>query len=160
MKLQKLLYLIQGSYLAQTGKPLFPEVPQAWKYGPVYPAAYFADRYNTGKINRADTSILTEAQKQLIRAVVTDNHANLPVDLMKRTHESDPWVEARGGLSPNEQGRSEITHESMLRFFSQPGNATTAAAVADEARWDDDLPAGFMEAEERRWAGLLERLAS
>ncbi|MBW3070014.1 MULTISPECIES: Panacea domain-containing protein [unclassified Actinomyces] len=159
MKLQKLLYLIQGSYLAQTGNPLFPETPQAWQYGPVYPAVYFVDRYETSDIDCADTSVLTEAQKHLIGAIVTNNHENRPVDLMKLTHESDPWVEARGDLAPEESSRTEITHESMLRFFSKPGNATTTATVTDEARWDD-LPAGFMEAEEKRWAGLLERLAS
>lgn len=159
MRIQKLLYLIQGSYLAQTGKPLFPEVPQAWQYGPVYPAVYFADRHETGRIDHADTSVLTEAQKHLIEAIVANNRANRPVDLMRVTHHTDPWIEARGGLAPDEPSRSEITHESMLRFFSKPGNAIINAMVVGEARWDN-LPDGFMEAEEKRWAGLLERLAS
>ncbi len=35
LKLQKLLYYCQGYALALTGKPLFPEPVEAWRYGPV-----------------------------------------------------------------------------------------------------------------------------
>lgn len=37
-KLQKLLYITYGVYLAVTGKRLTNEHPQAWPYGPVFPA--------------------------------------------------------------------------------------------------------------------------
>jgi len=36
-KLQKLLYITYGLYLAVTGKRLTNEHPQAWPYGPVFP---------------------------------------------------------------------------------------------------------------------------
>ena len=36
-KLQKLLYIAYGTYLAITGKRLTNEHPQAWPYGPVFP---------------------------------------------------------------------------------------------------------------------------
>lgn len=36
-KLQKLLYITYGVYLAVTGKRLTNEHPQAWPYGPVFP---------------------------------------------------------------------------------------------------------------------------
>lgn len=36
-KLQKLLYIAYGTYLAITGERLTNEHPQAWPYGPVFP---------------------------------------------------------------------------------------------------------------------------
>ena len=35
MKLQKLTYILYKEYLKRTGRPLFPERFEVWKYGPV-----------------------------------------------------------------------------------------------------------------------------
>ena len=40
MKLHKLLYYVQGWSQAWTGRPLFQEAPEAWKFGPVYKSVY------------------------------------------------------------------------------------------------------------------------
>ena len=40
MKLQKLMYLAHGYYLALTGRPLVDEFFEAWQYGPVVPTIY------------------------------------------------------------------------------------------------------------------------
>jgi len=42
MKLQKLMYLMHGYYLAMTGVPLIDEFFEAWQYGPVAPTIYHA----------------------------------------------------------------------------------------------------------------------
>ena len=39
LKLQKLLYYAQGTFLAVTGFPLFDDAIEAWTHGPVVPAA-------------------------------------------------------------------------------------------------------------------------
>lgn len=159
MKTQKLLYFIQGSYLAQTGKPLFPESPQAWTYGPVYPCVYFDIRNNRGAIQHANTSILTNAQRELIAAVVEKFKGISATSLMKKTHEPGPWTEARTGLPDGASSQKSITHQSMMRYFSRPGMAIVSPHTCSESRWDE-LPEGLMESEEKRWAGLLARLAS
>jgi putative prophage protein len=159
MKTQKLLYFIQGSYLAQTGKPLFPESPQAWTYGPVYPRVYFDIRNNRGAIQHANTSILTNAQRELIAAVVEKFKGISATSLMKKTHEPGPWTEARTGLPDGASSQKSITHQSMMRYFSRPGMAIVSPHTCSESRWDE-LPEGLMESEEKRWAGLLARLAS
>jgi uncharacterized phage-associated protein len=41
MKLQKLMYLVHGYYLAVTGTPLIDEFFEAWQYGPVVPTTYY-----------------------------------------------------------------------------------------------------------------------
>ena len=43
LKLNKLLYFAQGTYLARTGETLFDEPIEAWQMGPVVPAVY--DKY-------------------------------------------------------------------------------------------------------------------
>ncbi len=40
MKLNKLVYIAYGWYAGLKGKPLFEELPQVWKYGPVVPSVY------------------------------------------------------------------------------------------------------------------------
>jgi Uncharacterized phage-associated protein len=40
LKLQKLLYYVQGFALAMYDKPLFDEDIEAWMYGPVVPCVY------------------------------------------------------------------------------------------------------------------------
>ena len=42
LKLIKLVYISHGYHLAMTGKPLFYEQVEAWKYGPVVPEIYYA----------------------------------------------------------------------------------------------------------------------
>jgi uncharacterized phage-associated protein len=42
LALQKLLYFAHGLYLREMGKPLVSGYFEAWKYGPVHPAAYAA----------------------------------------------------------------------------------------------------------------------
>lgn len=40
LKLQKLVYLVHGWYLACFDEPTFHENPQVWTYGPVFPEIY------------------------------------------------------------------------------------------------------------------------
>lgn len=40
LKLNKMLYYAQGTYLSRTGEPLFPNKMEAWPHGPVVPDIY------------------------------------------------------------------------------------------------------------------------
>lgn len=41
LKLQKILYFIQGTYLSTAGKLCFPDLIHAWDFGPVIPEVYY-----------------------------------------------------------------------------------------------------------------------
>lgn len=41
LKLQKILYFIQGTYLSTAGKLCFPDLIHAWEFGPVIPEVYY-----------------------------------------------------------------------------------------------------------------------
>lgn len=159
LKTQKLLYFIQGSYLAQTGSLLFPELPQAWRYGPVYPSLYRADAAPGNEVERADAGLLSDAQRRLIEGVVAEYRDVRPGALVFETHQPGPWTEARGDLPEDARSSKELSVESMMRFFSEHGRAPSIPGLVEELRWEV-LPDGFIEAEEERWAELLERLGS
>jgi len=50
-KIQKLLYICYGSYLAVKGKPIFTEGPKAWDYGPVFADVYYAMKFNNDSLD-------------------------------------------------------------------------------------------------------------
>lgn len=47
MKLQKLVYYVQGLSCAD-GDPVINEMPEVWKYGPVFPSLYYELKYHGG----------------------------------------------------------------------------------------------------------------
>ena len=56
MKLQKLIYFVYRDYIQKTGKPLFNERFETWKYGPVIPSVYqYFKKYGSNAIRRYAT---------------------------------------------------------------------------------------------------------
>ena len=52
MKLQKLLYFVYKRHIKETGRPLFSERFEPWRYGPVLSSVYGAfKRFGTNHIN-------------------------------------------------------------------------------------------------------------
>ncbi|GLG01578.1 hypothetical protein Alches_16180 [Alicyclobacillus hesperidum subsp. aegles] len=78
MKLQKLLYFIYRDYLQQTGKPLFAERFEVWKYGPVISSVYHEfKQYRSGPVkdyskDSAGESYLVK-ETDLLRQIIDDN---------------------------------------------------------------------------------------
>lgn len=69
-KLQKLLYISYGVYLAVKGKRLTNEHPQAWPYGPVFPTTRSRLlRSNLEDIKRYDDKSITEDVKSCVELV-------------------------------------------------------------------------------------------
>ena len=65
MKLQKLLYYVQGFHIAVFNRPLFNEDIEAWMYGPVVPAGYEYYQENGNKgIMPNEKPITLEAEEE------------------------------------------------------------------------------------------------
>ncbi len=130
MKLQKLLYFLQGHGLALTGENLLDEQPQAWQYGPVYPRVYrefkdygaspilkevpfpFDPAGEPWRMNEEDL-----AAKNILNAV-WKAYKDMPASRLSQiTHiPGGPWEEAA------KKGRSvEISEEAMRTFFAAAG---------------------------------------
>lgn len=117
LKLQKLLYYIQGHCLGMFSHPCFNDTIQAWKHGPVVPTVYrkfssyaggsiiYFDRYNQGEIN--------ENIEELIDDVLEHYGEYETWDLVDMTHREGPWR----GCYVDGMPDIEITKESMQEWF-------------------------------------------
>lgn len=113
LKLQKLLYYMQGFHLAFFGTPLFNEEVQAWAYGPVVPVVYNEFRKYKGQtINPekfTDTLELQPEEQTVFDNVYNEYSQYSAIGLMNLTHEDGPWKSHEIG--------DVITCEEMRAFF-------------------------------------------
>ncbi len=94
LKLQKILYYVQGYYLALTDTKLFNEDIYAWRYGPVVPEVYNKYRGYAGGNIDSYSPIITdfEDQDSFIINYVIEKKIDIPVwELVEQTHEEMPW---------------------------------------------------------------------
>lgn len=148
LRLQKLLYYVQGWHLAAYAKPLFSGRIEAWTHGPVvrevYPA--FADHRcavippSAG----ADDGALTASEKEFVRTIWDRYKKYSASALREMTHEEAPWLNARGGLRPHEKSSQEITHEALRQYFAPRVAAQLPKGISLEQliRADEDIDQG------------------
>lgn len=113
MKLQKLLYYMQGFHLAFFGTPLFDEDIEAWMYGPVVPSVY--EKYkrwgNVGLNPDTDVIInLDSDEENLFDEVYKIYSEYSAIGLMHLTHQETPWRTTPTGVG-------NIIHKNTLRNF-------------------------------------------
>jgi uncharacterized phage-associated protein len=121
MRMQKLLYYVQGWHLAACGTPLFEGRIEAWKHGPVvreiYPVfrdfGYQALPPKEGE----DSPNLSLKEKEFVRSIWEEYKKYSATALREMTHQEGPWLAARGNAGPEERCDAEITHGSMRAFF-------------------------------------------
>jgi uncharacterized phage-associated protein len=109
LKLLKIMYLIQGHYLAATGKKLFDDPIYAWKYGPVIKSIYdefkgygnvalnlvlLNDDYYQMQAEMAEEE-LSSTDKYFVDAIYSLYIEFTAAQLINITHaEGSPWHEA------------------------------------------------------------------
>ena len=109
MKLQKLIYILYKEYIQKTGKSLFSENFQAWKYGPVLESVYdqfkdygsngIEDYYCTFKDGKKIYTVVNEDSSEEFRnilASVWKKYKNFDaITLSNFTHqENSAWDKA------------------------------------------------------------------
>ena len=115
LKLQKLLYYMQGFHLAFFDTPLFEEEIEAWMYGPVVPSVYetYKSNGNAGILFESPPIVLTKEVEALFNEVYRVYGAYSAIGLMNLTHSEVPWKSVPTGVG------SIITKESMQKFFKE-----------------------------------------
>lgn len=125
LKLQKLLYYCQAWHLTIFKKPIFSDKIEAWAHGPVVPRIYFrfARSMRLDNIDIRNTTInipdLPNESKELLLEVIGLYGEKSGRYLENLTHSENPWKQARVGLEPHARSNNEITHQSMIDYYSQ-----------------------------------------
>lgn len=116
LKLQKLLYYVQGYYLAITDKPLFKEDIVAWQYGPVVIEVYEQfKKFGSSSIELDDNVTLinmSEEDEDIFNEVLSVYSDFSAIKLMNMTHDESPWKDV---FHTNPQ--DIITLDSIKAYF-------------------------------------------
>jgi uncharacterized phage-associated protein len=116
LKLQKLLYYIQGFNIAVFNKPLFEDDFEAWQYGPVVKDAYFHFKsFGASSITLKDEDIvakLDEDQEELFTEVLSEYGQFSAGKLMTMTHQESPWIN-----TINKNPQTLISKELLRTYF-------------------------------------------
>jgi uncharacterized phage-associated protein len=122
MKLQKLMFYAQAWNLVWEEKELFEEDFEAWANGPVLPSLYSLHRgmfrVTPELIPEANSANLSQLEKQNIEKVLSFYGEKTAQWLSNLTHQEDPWINAREGLSPEALSGAKITKASMHEYYS------------------------------------------
>ena len=94
MKLQKMLYYMQGFYLAYFDRPFFDEDIEAWTYGPVVPSVYrkYKSYKNRGIPYAGDVISLGDEENGVFDEVYRVYSQYSAIGLMNLTHQEEPWT--------------------------------------------------------------------
>lgn len=120
LKLQKLVYYSQAWSLVWDERPLFDEKIEAWSNGPVVRDLfeYHRGQYYVSEIEAGDSGKLDADEKATVDMVLNHYGDKPAYWLVRLSHSEPPWIEARGDLSPTEQGNAEIMLDSMAQYYS------------------------------------------
>ena len=141
LKLNKLVYIAQGCYLARYGKPLFAEEIEAWKYGPVIPSVYAAFRIYGNNVIQSekgtyDKNIFTTDDIDFLLDIDAEYGIYSAGTLVDITHKpGSPWAQYhRPGMN------CIIAKESMKQYYTNscsPHSINTAKIPAEGYRRED-----------------------
>ena len=119
MEINKLVFLIHGWMLGDTGEKLIDEKVEAWPYGPVIPSLYHQyKKFGKNPIkaepgqSAGDASNMTEDQKKSISKAEKHYRKFGAWQLAKLTHvKGSPWSTARA------MGNFVISHRRIRRYY-------------------------------------------
>lgn len=155
LKLNKLMYYAQGCHLARTGKPLFDDKIEAWKYGPVAPTVY--RRYSVcGKepIPSTDetysSNVFSSEELDTLTDVMREFGQYTGSALVSMTHKAGtPWSDACAA------SQIEISQDSMKRYFEEHP-VPRANTLFERIPAVDKLPSDWYDPEEdAEWEAYL-----
>lgn len=122
LKLQKILYYIQGYFFKYLGEAAFDDNIESWRYGPVVPSVYYEYCSYVSNEIQANYDLDDDVQKisknkndcKIIDRVVDACETLSAVALVNKTHQEAPWANSHeDGL----YSATVISTESIRDFF-------------------------------------------
>lgn len=152
LKLQKLLYYVQGFHLASFGHALFEEDMIAWTYGHVVPEVYDTyKKYRRRDINTAgitDDVILLPQEEALFDKVYLEYSRYSAVALMQMTHAAGPWR--------NHQVGDILPKDEIRNFFLTLRLPDTVPSVVGAQTFDDVYMQQLIKLSAPSWKGVTD----
>jgi uncharacterized phage-associated protein len=120
LKLQKLMFLAAGEYLALTGETLFPEPIEAWDNGPVVRTVWktYRDSEGASPIREplsGDPVNLNPVARACVASVVERYGHMTGAQLIDYTHDMDPWFRTYS----EEANNRPIDPQLMYDYFGK-----------------------------------------
>lgn len=125
LKLMKLVYIAQGVKLAVTGKPLFGEEIQAWRYGPVIDELYQKTKSFGKNVITSDAldiqsenECLNEIDSMVVESVLARWGTKTGPQLSTTTHQNNtPWYQVWQTEGGKFTGSDEIPHNLISQHY-------------------------------------------
>ncbi len=122
MKLQKLTYYTKAWGLVWDEEEIFPEKFQAWANGAVSPTLYQKHKgmfkVSMNLFKEHNCGVIKKNHKETIDKVINFYGKYTAQQLSDINHQEDPWIKARGSLSPMAPSKKEISTASMAEYYS------------------------------------------
>jgi uncharacterized phage-associated protein len=120
MKLQKLLYFVNAWNLTWYDEPIFPDVVEGWREGPMVDAVY-QDYKHVGWLPILEPvsgtpTALTDRDLQVLDAVLAAYGGMSGPELSDLTHQEAPWQEAWSRRGSKTRGRQPIDPGAVRSF--------------------------------------------
>lgn len=113
MKLHKLLYLSQRESLALSGKPLFKEQFEGWRYGPV--CVKVRNSFCQGEMLGTDFEKIDDSSAYIVKNIILQYGPLASWKLSQISHSEYSWKKSREGLRPGENGNVPLKLEDIRK---------------------------------------------
>ena len=145
LSLQKILYYCELFSNKFLNKNILKINPEAWIYGPVYKDIY--DSFSYYKYNKIDyNELLTndsfdldEKEKEYLDTIIKDFGYYSGSILREMTHLTDPWLNARVGLEPNEYSNRIIDEKDIEKYAKKIIKEYNIKELDDISKYSENL---------------------
>lgn len=116
MKLHKLLYFVQRESIAITGKPMFSESFEGWKYGPVCRQVRGSYTRDGMFFDLPDSPKRIKPENAYIVNNIMEQYASIESwKLSELSHKELSWRKARQGLAEYQSGSNLLSIEDITK---------------------------------------------
>ena len=123
LALQKMLYYVQGFYMAFYKTEFFENDCEAWVHGPVYREIYnqFKEyKYHTIEIkDEINSELFTNEEIEILDSICENFGCYSGTMLESFTHDEDPWKITRGELDEKEKSDKIIDKKIIKEYFTK-----------------------------------------
>lgn len=137
LRLQKLLYYIQGVSSCFNANALFNDPCEAWVNGPVYKEVYF--KYKNNSIDSILGDMLTDNERDVCDCVLEYFGRYDGDTLTMFTHKERPWLLARGDLPVDAPSDRVIEFNSIRDYFIDVKRQYNMASKRDMKTYAQDM---------------------